>query len=103
MEPEMTPVHGAVAALVILTAATALHLGLRRVRCRLPLLLTRRRLGHPATHPDAAVDRWVGLTLLPLAVGVWLGAAWLATQVSTALRPGAPARARGSSGSWWAR
>jgi potassium-dependent mechanosensitive channel len=82
----MTPLHGAFMAVVILAAATTLHLGLRRVRCRLPLLLTRRRLGHPAIHPDPALDRRVGLTLLPLTLAVWLGAAWLATQVSTALR-----------------
>jgi small-conductance mechanosensitive channel len=82
----MTPFHGALTAAATIAAATAIHLGLRRMRCRLPLLLTQRRLGHRPTHPDAALDRWVGLCLLPLTIGLWLGAFWIATEVFDALR-----------------
>jgi potassium efflux system protein len=86
MGPGMTPLHGALAAGATITAATVIHLGLRRLRCRLPLVLTRRRLGHRPTHPDASLDRWVGLALLPLTIVLWAGALWLATEVFDALR-----------------
>lgn len=32
----MTPFHGALTAAATIAAATAIHLGLRRMRCRLP-------------------------------------------------------------------
>jgi potassium-dependent mechanosensitive channel len=86
MGTEMAPLQGAAAAAAILAAAAAVHVGLRRLRCRLPLVLTRRRLGHLATHPDPALDRLIGVAVLPLMAGVWLGAIWLATDTSTALR-----------------
>jgi hypothetical protein len=74
MGAEMGPLQGAAAAAATVAAAVAMHVGLRRLRCRLPLVLTRRRLGHPATHPDPALDRLIGVAVLPLTASVWLGA-----------------------------
>jgi potassium-dependent mechanosensitive channel len=86
MGSEMGPLQGAATAAATVAAAVAMHVGLRRLRCRLPLVLTRRRLGHPATHPDPALDRLIGVAVLPLTASVWLGAIWIATDTSAALR-----------------
>src|SRR5262245_61051731 len=86
MGSEMSPLQGAAAAAAILVAAAAMHVGLRRLRCRLPLVLTQRRLGHLPTHPDPAFDRLIGVAVLAVTVSLWLGAIWLATDTSTALR-----------------
>jgi potassium efflux system protein len=86
MGSEMGPLQGAAAAAATVAAAVAMHVGLRRLRCRLPLVLTRRRLGHPATDPDPARDRLIGVAVLPLRASVWLGAIWIATDTSAALR-----------------
>jgi potassium efflux system protein len=53
---------------------------LRRLCRRLPLLLTRRYLSPQASHPDASVQRVVGIAVLPVEVALWLGVAWYVTE-----------------------
>lgn len=65
---------------IALAVAVLLEWLLRRVSRRLPLLLTRRFVSPSASHPDASLKRAVGIVVLPLEVGLWLGVAWYVTE-----------------------
>jgi hypothetical protein len=78
--------HAAAIVALALAAAVTAEWSLRRVRRRLPLILTRRAMGGHANHPDPAFLRVVDLVLLPLRLGVWLLAGWALTEQSSTLR-----------------
>jgi small-conductance mechanosensitive channel len=75
-------------AAVALALAGLAYWGLRRLGQRLPLALTRHALGSGAAHPDPALGRAVGLALLPVEIGLWLGVGWYATEQLPVLRAG---------------
>jgi len=69
-----------VRAVAAVAAALLFEWALRRLRRRLPLLLTRRFVTPGASHPDTAIHRVVGITALPVEVALWLGVAWYVTE-----------------------
>jgi len=48
------------------------------------VVLTQRRLGRPATHPDPAFDPLTGVAFLALTAALWLGVISLAGDTSAA-------------------
>ena len=76
----------AVPAAAVVAAAVLLQWALRRLCRRLPLLLTRRFVTPAASHPDAAIQRLVGIVTLPMEVALWLGATWYVTEQLPGLR-----------------